>query len=159
MKALGCAVVAASLVCATDARAADTDREARDARARAWEEVEAMANASSQALTLLVQARARRDAAQITCVDHALSRVDSAYRYGRLNAAQAESAYRDGDVSAARHEMLMLSRRYEAARAAARDAWRCTAPVAYDWASVNATTVTVTIDPSLPRDVADYPKR
>ncbi len=115
----------------------------------------AMEGNAARVATMLRQARALRPApaAQVKCIDDALSRVDAAVRSGKDDVAQLRSAVRSGDAPAARRAMIALSSKRQAAREAtvAADTCRTGLPNTGD-----STVVRVVVDKSLPSDSAVF---
>jgi hypothetical protein len=137
------------------ARADATDEGAR-ARAEATSAVAALDATTAHVRDLVRRARPYGRGTELSCLDGALSRADTAARYGRDLAKRAVAAYAVGDVMTGRHEMTRLAWRREAAH----DAWTIAdacAPSAVAVVPSRGTVVSVWIDPSLPRDAAAYP--
>jgi len=152
------AVLAAVGMGVPRAARAEAKDEAARARAEASSIVVALDAATEHVRVLLRRARPKGRHEEIACLDAALSRVDVAARYGRDHAKRALAAYMVGDVASARAEMMRLGWRRDASREASRAADACApADAAPLGERPGTTTVRVFVDPSLPRDVTDYP--
>ncbi len=116
----------------------------------------AMEGNASRVATMLRQARASRPvpAAQVKCIDDALSRVDAAVRGAKDDAAQLKSAARAGDALAVKRALLGLQSKREAAREATLGADACRAGTKA--ATSEGTVVRVVVDPKLPSDGAVF---
>jgi hypothetical protein len=99
--------------------------------------------------------RKRGTKAQVTCVDEALSRSDVALRRARDLGDEILAALARGDGDAARAARGRLVELDESQRVAGADAYRCTPkPLSPSQLALgNTTTVTVDIDPRIPRVV------
>ena len=153
-----CAAIAVLGMCVQTVAVADLmpiEQEAVRARAEVSSAVATLESTSDRVRALLRRARTRGHAAEAACLDAALSRADTATRYGRDHAQRALAAWRTGDAPTARQEMLRVAWRRDASRDASRAADACAAPE--ERVVRQGTTVRVWIDPSLPRDVSDYP--
>lgn len=143
----------------TSARADDTA--AASAEPALSAEARELREARSQIDATLVQMRAtalrvrdelrltrkRGTRAQITCVDDALSRSDTAVRRARETGEEVLAAYARGDVDTARALRTRLSEIREGQRlAAAESAW-CAPPIVV--AKAGVTTVKLQIDPRI----------
>ena len=156
---LSCGAALAALAISGELRAADaaTERETAAAKVEVDAAVSLLARDAERVRALVSRARGGHRAAEVACLDPALSRVDVALRYGRDHAKHATAAWSRGDVRAAREEMQGLSWRVSASRDAMKMADACAPSDVVVRAS--GTVVRVWIDPTLPTDVADYPPR
>ncbi len=153
-----CAAIAVLGICVQTlavAEATSADQEAARARAEVSSSVATLDATADRVRTLLRRARTRGHASEATCLDAALSRADTAARYGRDHAQRALAAWRTGDVVAARQETLRVAWRKDASQAASRAADACAVPE--ERVVRQGTSVRLWIDPSLPQDVAGYP--
>jgi hypothetical protein len=150
------AVLGALLVfaCARSARADDGEAVPPAEVAQARHEVDATLT-QMRAVSLRVRddlrvTRRRGTKVQITCVDQALSRADVATRRARETGDEIFTAYGHGDLEVARAARRRLVEIRESQRIAARDGASCSAaqtPIA----QTSPTTVTVDVDPRIPR--------
>ena len=100
--------------------------------------------------------RLRGSREQITCVNESLSRSDVAIRTAKESADTSLRAYADGDLWVARDSRRKMREWRDAQRLAARDGFSCSAsalPV-----KSGTTTVTMTVDPKVPRVDPKIPK-
>ena len=97
--------------------------------------------------------RRRGTKQQVACVDEALSRADVALRRARALGDEIFAAYGRGDGDGARAARGRLGELRELQRFASLQATKCTpsVPQVVNLVSTNTTTVTVDIDPRIPR--------
>ncbi len=154
MRKAGAIFLAASLV-AGMCLPASTARADSDLAAQAAGMLAAMEGNAARVATMLRQARAARPppAAQVKCIDAALSRVDVAVRSGKDDVAQVRTAIRAGDASAAHRALVALGSKRQAARDATMEADACRAGLPH---ATEGTVVRVVVDRSLPSDSAVF---
>ena len=112
-----------------------------------------MRGASVRVRDQLRVTRRRGTRAQITCVDEALSRTDVALRHARVLGDEILGAYGRGDGEAGRAARGRLAELRALQRFASVQATKCTPSASQNvqLALVDTTTLTVTVDPRIPR--------
>jgi hypothetical protein len=150
----GCALIIAAPVIGSVARADDTQpavlaAEVGRARAEMDGTLARMTTASRRVRLMLLEARRLGTRPQVTCLDEALSRADTARRSARIQMNQALAAYARGDVVAARDSRAKVAELDGTQRLAVRDGGACTPKPVIDKV-VLGTTVRLVVDPSIP---------
>jgi hypothetical protein len=150
--------VVAALTITAEVRAADPATDRTRALDDSRSAVAIMSSNAERIRTQLQRARGARDVMQAACLDGALSRADVALRYGRDDLRAAVVAAQTADDTTLRDRATRLSWRLASSRDALKAADSC-ASVDVQTIRVNGTVVRVTVDPSMPVDVTDYPSR
>jgi hypothetical protein len=133
--------------------AARADDEAARAAAEARAAISAIAVNAQHAHEALVLARMRRRADETRCTNDALSRADVALRGAREDSAAMATHFASGELQAARAALTRIRQRTGWSREAALASVDCS-PATSAWIArgpLDATTVTVTVDPNVPR--------
>jgi hypothetical protein len=127
--------------------------EAREARRELLGSIAEMRGASVRVRDQLRVTRRRGTKAQVTCVDEALSRADVALRHARDLSDEILGAYARGEGEAARAARGRLAELRTLQRFASVQATKCTPSAAppIQLVLVETTTVTVAVDPRIPR--------
>jgi hypothetical protein len=128
-------------------------REAREARRELEGALAEMRGVSVRVRDQLRLTRKRGTKAQITCVDEALSRADVALRHARGLGDEILGAYARGEEEAARAARGRLAELRTLQRFASVEATKCTpsASLPIQLVLVETTTVTMAVDPRIPR--------
>lgn len=126
-----------------------------DLRVRAGSAMAAMSGNAQRVRGLLHKARLANQAAEVRCVDAALSRVDAAVRSGRDENRTMELALTRADGATATRSLAALLGYREATRAAALSADACFAS-SVDVVPVEGTVVSFVVDPAMPPDRAVF---
>lgn len=154
------ALVAGSGVCAPSRALADDppappsapapEGEVRAAHAQIDAVLADMRATSRRVREQLRTTRLRGSRMQIACVDDALSRADVSLRAAKDAGDAAFVAYGRGDLEEARGARVRVAEWQKAQRSAARDSGFCAVSNAIP-AAQQATTVTMSVDPKIPR--------
>lgn len=131
-----------------NAKQAPPVEEVKAARAEIESVLGEMRATSRRVRDQLRATRLRGTRQQVTCVDEALSRTDVAVRTAKENADAALRAYADNDVDTARDALRKMKEWRQAQRIAARDGSSCSVGAIV---VKSGTTVTMSVDPSIPR--------
>jgi hypothetical protein len=127
--------------------------DAREARRELEGTLAEMLGASVRVRDQLRLTRRRGTKAQVACVDEALSRADVALRHARVLGDEVLVDYARGDGEAARAARGRLAELRTSQRFASVQATTCTPSPsqAIQLVLVDTTTLTVTVDPRIPR--------
>lgn len=148
LSAVACILHTSSARADENAKQAPPAEEVKAARAEIDAVLGEMHGMSRRVRDQLRATRLRGSRDQITCVDEALSRTDVALRNAKEMATVALHAYAENDVEAARDARRKMKEWREGQRVASRDGSACAVGAI---AVKSGTTVTMTVDPKIPR--------
>ena len=144
---------AARVASADEDPGAVTERaEARASRAQAVSAIATMERSSDRVRILLRRARQASPERTISCLSEGLSQVDVSVRSARERNQSMTQAYARGDAVVARRELAQIAWQKRHVHDLVASSETCVDPRFFQ--TTEATTVTVTIDPALPREAS-----